>query len=181
MLIDLSLKINPKHATHELAKLGHYGTHVDIMDANNMLIENFITTGKLIDITAIRDTLVHLEDIINLNDINEKDFVVFRSGWLKDKTYGTQGYFLNHPHLADDIIDFLIEKKISFIGLDFPGAQREALHLEVDKKCAENGVFIIENLNNLDQINQTVFEAYCFPMNLAGSTGIPIRVLAKLN
>lgn len=180
MLIDLTIKINPKTATSNIAKLGHHGTHLDIMENDDIPIENFITTGKMFDITSIRDRIIELQDLKN-TIINEKDFVIFRSHWLKDHDYATPAYFANHPHLSDELIDFLLDKKIAFIGLDFPGAQRKEKHIEVDNKCAAKNVFIIENLNNLHLLTQDTFKAYCFPMNLSGSSGIPIRVIAEIN
>lgn len=180
MLLDLTLKINPKNAATDIAKLGHYGTHIDLMEKDTIPLEHFITTAKLIDIHSIRDRIIELKDIENNITINQKDFIIFRSYWLKDYGYGTYEYAKDHPQLADDVIDYLIDKKVSFIGLDFMGAQRHKNHIAVDNKCAENGIYIIENLDNLDLINQNCFRAYCFPMNLMGSTGVPIRVIAEL-
>lgn len=181
MLIDLTLKINPKNATTAIANLGHYGTHLDIMDNDDIDIHKFITTGKLIDIEPNRDQLITVTDISNSKtNIKKNDFVIFRSNWLQDHGYGNKSYFINHPHLGDDVIDYLISKEIAFIGLDFPGAQRKEKHVLVDKKCADHGIYIIENLNNLHLIKINTFTAYCFPMRLSGSTGIPIRVVINV-
>jgi len=65
------------------------------------------------------------------------------------------------------------------LGLDFPGAQRHEKHKIIDQKCADHGIYIIENLNNLHLITQNKFKSYCFPMNLSGMTGIPVRVIAE--
>ena len=179
MLIDLTLKIDPAKGTSAIAKLGHYGTHLDIMD-KEIPIENFITKGKLIDITQIRNRLIEKTDIPQDINIDKKDFVIFRSNWLKDQGYATPDYFSEHPHLSDDTIDFLLAKQISFIGLDFPGAQRKEKHLLIDNKCASQDVYIIENLDNLHLVTKNEFKVYCFPMHLTGSTGIPIRIVADL-
>ncbi|OGV27764.1 MAG: hypothetical protein A3F18_00850 [Legionellales bacterium RIFCSPHIGHO2_12_FULL_37_14] len=180
MLIDLTLKINPKNATTPLAALGHYGTHIDVMENVSLPIEKFITVGKLIDITLIRNRLIQVEDIEHQIPITKNDFVIFRSCWLYDHDYGTKDYFFNHPQLSDAVIDYLLEKKISFIGLDFPGAQLHEKHKDVDLKCASQQVYLIENLNHLELITQPSFKAYCFPMHFYGNSGIPIRVIVEI-
>lgn len=179
MLIDLSLEVNPHHAHSEIAKMGHFGTHIDMMDSPGIPITHFFCNAILIDITAIRDEKIKPKHL-KLHDIQEQDFVVFRAHWLKDYCYGTKEYLTNHPHFSDEAIDHLVAKKIRFIGLDFPGAQRHEKHKKVDQKCANQKIFIIENLNNLDQIQQQRFKAFCFPLPFKGMTGIPIRVVAEV-
>lgn len=180
MLIDLTLEINPSNAENPIAKMGHFGTHLDIMDKNNQIpIENFFCNTTLIDITNIRNRIIETEDLLNY-DIYREEFIIFRTNWMKDYKYGSQQYHNNHPHFSDNAIDFLISKKIRFIGLDFPGAQRKEKHHIIDKKCADHNIYIIENLNNLDLINKNRLFTYCFPMKLSGMTGIPIRVIAQI-
>lgn len=77
MLIDLTLKINPKNAVSKMAQLGHYGTHIDVMEENDIPIKNFITSGKLIDITDIRGKLIELKDIVGKASINENHFKAY--------------------------------------------------------------------------------------------------------
>lgn len=180
MFIDLSLKIDQKNASSDMARKGHYGTHLDIMENSEVPIEHFVTTGKLIDITELRHELIQLDDIVNSVSIAEGDFVFFRSHWLRDHGYGTPTYFKDHPHFSDEVIDYLLDKQIAFIGLDFPGAQRKEKHIHVDHKCAAKNVYIVENLNNLEKITTDKFNTFCFPMHIAGQTGIPVRVLVDV-
>jgi len=180
MYIDLSLEVHLGYADNPIAKMGHLGTHIDIMDKYSQIpIEHFFCTAALIDISRFRDRLIETEDLIHF-EINEDDFIIFRSNWIKDFGYGNKEYHSNHPHFSDEAIDYLISKQIRFIGLDFPGAQRKEKHKVIDQKCAENHIFIIENLNNLNLITKNKFEAFCFPMPFSGISGIPIRVIAKM-
>jgi kynurenine formamidase len=181
MYFDLSLEVNPSNIDTPIAKLGHFGTHIDVMDKSTQIpVENFFCTAVLIDISKIREHVVEKEDLVNF-EINQNDFVIFRSNWMKDFGYGTREYSFNHPHFSDEAIDYLISKNIRFIGLDFPGAQRKEKHKIIDQKCADHQIFIIENLNNLDLLTKNKFAAFCFPMHFSGMSGVPIRVVALLN
>jgi kynurenine formamidase len=179
MLIDLSLMVNPLNAEQKLGQMGHYGTHIDMMDSPSIPIDHFFCDTLLIDISDIRDAPIEPEHLKH-HDIRENDFVIFRAHWLRDFSYATKAYLSNHPHFSDEAIDFLISKKIRFMGLDFPGAQRHEKHKIVDQKCAKHQIFIIENLNQLEEITQKRFKTYCFPMPFKGMTGIPIRVVAEV-
>ena len=75
-------------------------------------------------------------------------------------------------------------QKISFIGIDMSGAQKPAHHQHIDQYCADHGVFIIENLNNLDvllkETEHKPFRVYTFPVNMSGFSGLPSRVIAEI-
>ena len=180
MLIDLTLEVNPNHSESPIAKMGHFGTHIDVMDQYaHIPIDKFFCNTTLIDISDIRERLIEKNDLLH-RDIQKDDFVIFRANWMNDYGYMNRAYHTDHPHFSDQAIDYLISKQIRFLGLDFPGAQRKEKHKLVDQKCANHGIFIIENLNNLTLLDKDRFFTYCFPMNLSGMSGIPIRVVAKL-
>lgn len=180
MYIDLSLEVHPGNTNNPIAKMGHLGTHIDVMDKYSQIpIEHFFCSARLIDISKLRDRLIEKEDLIHFV-INKDDFIIFRTNWIEDFGYGNKEYFTNHPHFSDEAIEYLISKHIRFIGLDFPGAQRKENHKVIDQKCADHQIFIIENLTNLNLITKNKFEAFCFPMHFSGMSGIPIRVIAKM-
>ncbi len=96
--------------------------------------------------------------------------------------FRTATYFKQHPQLSDSLIDALLEKNISIIGLDFGGVRRGSEHTPKDKYCADRGVFVIENLCNLGDVlkNSSTFTAHTYPMNCTGITGLPCRIIAEI-
>ena len=121
---------------------------------------------------------------INIGEITEYDFVIFHTGYLKEKKYGSPEYFQNHPELADTLITCLINKKVSMIGIDAAGIRKPAEHHRADQYCADNGVFVIDNLANLDKLlaaaNGQSFVVHTYPVNYEGLTGLPCRVVAEV-
>ncbi len=192
MKIDLSFKVDKKvleeisasleQANLDLEKQGHVGTHFDVMN-KEFSIENIITRGRIFDISHIKTGEVKLQDL-DLSNIEKGDFVMFYSGILKQLGYGPKEYFSTNIELSDELIDALINREVNFIGIDMNGAQKPANHLHIDQYCADRGVFIIENLDNLDILLEKAadkpFTVYTFPVNMSGFSGLPCRVIAEI-
>lgn len=64
------------------------------------------------------------------------------------------------------------------------GAKKPKDHPCIDLHCSENGIFIIENLVNLDLLLKEVpgkpFTVYTFPTNMSGFSGLSCRVIAEI-
>lgn len=181
MLIDMTLKISrADYITDDpKRKIGHVGTHFDVMN-KEFLLDNIKRSGKIIDISNIRDREVKIDDI-NVA-ITENDFVIFKTDHLK-LGYGEKEYQIKSAELSDQVIDFLIAKKVSLIGVDAPGLQKSAKHGDVDQHCADHNIFVVENLCNVDMLFDHVkdnsFTVYCFPLNIQDASGLSCRVIAE--
>lgn len=192
MKIDLTLEIskcllssNLKKAINEdkaFGAIGHIGTHFDIMD-KEFPLDYINISGKIFNVSHIRNSEISLKDI-DLNEIKENHFVIFYTGYLKDMGYGTAEYLTDHPELSKELIDYLISRKVSLIGIDAPGVKKGSEHRYIDQYCADRDVFIVENINNLDllwaEAKNNSFTMYTFPLNIKGTTGLTSRVIAEL-
>jgi kynurenine formamidase len=187
MLIDLSVRItieSNKEAMKnlELASFGHLGTHFDVMNKEFPL--HFTRRNAIVfDVSGIEDRDIGIKDI-DLSLVESDMFVAFYSGYIEKVSYGSKTYFTSHPQLSNDLIDELLIRKISIIGIDFAGVRRGAEHTPKDQYCADQGVFIIENLCNLSEVlnnrSNCTFVANTYPINFSGMTGLPCRVVAEI-
>lgn len=185
MLIDLTLTITPEmladaRTSTKKELQGHLGTHFDVMD-HDFPLEYTQRKGLIFDVSHVKDRDVEITDI-DLGKVEKEMFVAFYTGFIEREPYGSPDYFQNHPQLSDALIDALVEKEISMIGLDFAGVRRGKEHTPKDQMCADQGVFIVENLCNLKQLlgNGPDFLACTYPMRIAGVSGLPCRVIAKI-
>lgn len=185
MLIDITLKITPKMAkdaqgNEKKALVGHLGTHFDVMN-KEFPLEYTRRKGIIFDVSNITERDIEITDI-DLSKVKNNMFVAFYTGFIEAEGYGTKHYFSEHPQLSDNLIDALLEKKISMIGIDFAGVRRGKEHTPKDQYCADRGTFIIENLCNLKTLAQQTeyFTANTYPMNYADMTGLPCRVVAEI-
>ena len=185
MLIDITLKITQKTLIDALESknkslVGHAGTHFDVMDKEFPLtyIER---NGIVFDVRHVSGRDIDISDI-GLNLVEKDMFVAFCTGFIEQVGYGERGYFTEHPQLTYDLINALLDKGVSIIGLDFAGVRRTPEHIPTDQHCADRDVFIIENLWNLPEVLRMGgrFTACTYPMNCSGMTGLPCRVIAKV-
>lgn len=185
MMIDITLKITPKMVTdaqgnEKKALVGHLGTHFDVMNKEFPLAYTE-RKGIVFDVGGVKDRDIDIADI-DLDKVSADMFVAFYTGFIEEEGYGTKKYFTEHPQLSNMLIEELLQKKVSIIGVDFAGVRRGKEHTPMDQHCADRGVFIIENLCNLKKLleNGGTFMANTYPMNYAEMTGLPCRVVAKI-
>jgi kynurenine formamidase len=183
MLIDLTVVID-KQVVASLtvpSKLGHLGTHFDVM-GGEFPLKCVKRVGRLVDISAIKDREVGVADIAS--SIEQDEFVIFRTNYAADIGYGGPDYNHKSAELSDDVVSYLLECRVSLIGVDAASIQRPAKHREVDERCAAQNVFVVENLCNLETLANAAagrsFTVYCAPLNFRGLTGIPCRVVAEV-
>ena len=185
MKIDLTLRITPKmvqdaQGNEKKALVGHLGTHFDVMN-QDFPLEYTQRSGIVFDVCGVIGRDIAIADI-DLGLVEPEMFVAFYTGFIEEEGYGSRRYFSEHPQLSNDLIDALLAKKISIIGIDFAGVRRGKEHTPMDQFCADHGVFIIENLCNLKTLltHGGTFIANTYPMNYAEITGLPCRVVAQL-
>ena len=185
MKIDITLKITPKmvkdaQGNEKKALVGHLGTHFDVMN-KEFPLEYTQRNGIVFDVSKVQNRAIDITDI-DLDKVSSDMFVAFYTGFIEEEGYGTREYFTEHPELSNELIEALLKKKVSIIGVDFAGVRRGKEHTPMDQHCADRGVFIIENLCNLKSLlkNGNTFMANTYPMNYADMTGLPCRVVAEM-
>lgn len=160
--------------------VGHIGTHFDVMD-KAFPLEYTERRGIAFDVSGVGDREIAVSDI-DIDTIERDTFVAFYTGYIERVGYGEDGYFANHPQLSTNLIDTLLERGVSIIGIDCGGIRRGSEHTPIDQYCADHGVFVVENLCHLDELIRQGghFTAHTYPMNWAGVTGLPCRVIAEV-
>lgn len=185
MLVDITLRVTPEMlgtAWENTAKslVGHLGTHFDVMD-KEFPLEYTRRKAVVFDVSQVRGRDVEITDV-DLDRVEADMFVAFYTGYLAETEYGTPAYFKEHPQLSRSLIEALLEKGVSIIGVDCAGIRRGKEHVPVDQRCADRGVFVVENLSNLQKVLSAgpQFTANTYPMRFAGVTGLPCRVVAEI-
>lgn len=185
MLLDITLQITPqmRHAAPEKEDrtlVGHLGTHFDVMDKEFPLAYTR-REGIVFDVSAIRGRDIEIGDI-DMDKVGKDQFVAFYTGYIEEEPYGTKTYFAAHPQLSHSLIDGLLDKGISIIGMDCSGIRRGKEHTPKDQLCADRGVFVVENLRGLQPLVAAggCFIAHTYPVSYSGMTGLPCRVIAEI-
>jgi len=186
-LIDLTLEINSEMTQqalgNEMKSLpGHIGTHFDVMN-KSFPLEYTKRNGIAFDVQTVCEREIECSDI-DLSLIPDDAFVAFYTGFIEREGYGSDNYRHAHPVLSYALIDALLNRNVSIIGIDFAGIRRGKEHTPADQLCANRGTFIVENICSLGDVlkdeKNCTFIARTFPMKFSGVTGLPCRVLAEL-
>ena len=187
MFIDLTMKVTPEILQAMSIKQsnglkGHVGTHFDVMDKEFPL--DFIEMpGVVFDVSSVGNRYIDCNDI-DLSLVGKKMFISFYTGFIESCGYGNKRYFKEHPELSNELLDTLLSKDVSIIGIDFAGVRRGVEHKKKDQLFADNNKFIVENMCNLKSVlgdNMSAnFTANTYPINYTGMTGLPCRVVAKI-
>lgn len=185
MFLDLTTMVSQDSPLIQWAKsqdnphvaMGHIGTHLDTYEKSNIPLQYFKSVGIIYDVQNIAE--ITIKDI-DVDSICEDGFVIFRTGQIEKYPYGDKLYFDNHPQLSQDLIQLLCDKKIRFIGIDCAGIRQHAEHEDADRFCEKNGIYVIENLCNLDQISEKNFTVYTMWLDDEVMTGLKCRVIAEI-
>ena len=187
-LLDITVEVKREKweeifTNEKMTSLGHLGTHFDGMNTIFDL-SNCIRPGAIFDVTAVSGRDIETSDIASSYNVREGAFVIFYTGLLGNEGYGTKRYFTEHPQLSQSLIQFLLQKHVAMIGIDAAGIRRGTEHTPTDQMCADKGVFVVENLANLDKLNTTAagknFTVFTFPVKFEGMSGQPCRVVAEI-
>ena len=121
MKIDITLKITPKMATdaqgnERKALVGHLGTHFDVMN-KEFPLEYTERKGIVFDVSGVKGRDIDIVDI-DLNKVTNDMFVCFYTGFIEEEGYGTRKYFTEHPQLSKELLNALLQKNVSMIGVD---------------------------------------------------------------
>ncbi len=168
----------------------HHGTHLDcplhfIKDGKSTDtsdIHNFFGRAFLADCTMFGKgefiPALHFENM----DVDWEciSWIIIYTGWYKH--WGTQKYFDHFPVLSENAADFLVEKQIIGIGLDVISIDAiDSEDYPIHNIILGNGLYIIENLTNLQNINSTYFKLATLPLKIKDGDGSPVRAAAILD
>ena len=161
----------------------HLGTHLDVMK-KEFPLDYVERKAVVFDVSQVKNRDIAISDI-DFDKVKKDMCIAFHSGCIEEKGYGSKSYFSkDHPQLCKELINKLLDRKISLIAVDFPGIRRGAEHIPTDQLCADNAVFVIENICNLkavlDNNKSNEFIANTYPANYIDVTGLPCRMIAKV-
>lgn len=172
---------NDYYSDTELTSTMHIGTHIDapshmVDSKKNMChydIEHFIGEVVVLDFEGQKEIVLRDEDKAL---IKENHIVLVYTGM--DKIIGTDEYYYEHPQVSKEFADFLVEKKVKILGLDFYSP--DSLPSLVHKTLLPNDVLIVENLTNLELLlDKEVVEGYFIPLKI-DTEGSFIRAFVKV-
>lgn len=154
----------------------HVGTHID---APAHMIEG----GKTLDQYPL-DRLMGKalvwdisEDISgDIPTLKGVEAVFFYTG--ASKRYHEESYWSDYPVIPTEVLEFLISKGITLVGIDTGSFDIEE-DFPIHKLLLSNDILLLENLTNLEDLVGKTVDFTALPLNVT-LDGAPCRVIAKL-
>jgi len=170
----------------ELTILDHIGTHIEAsyhyikegIDAARLPLENLVREAVVLDFSYKKPLeKIDVDELSKYNQqIQENDIVLIRTD--RSKYYRSKDYS-QRPFLTPEAIKWLIQKKIGCLGIDASGIEVKGIDDQPNHKLLfENGIPLIENLTNLDQIKKDRVLLIVLPLKIEGMDASPLRVVA---
>lgn len=169
----------------------HTGTHMDAplhfiqggMSIDEVPVSKLVTEATVMDLTYKQElSKIEPSDLEPYADqVRPGDSVILNTGWWRQ--WDKPGFYGSYPCLTAASCQWLIESRVSVVGMDIPGPDDPTAGIvagEISPRHVEllgNGVIMIEYLANLDQISKDRVTLVALPMKIRGGDGAPARVI----
>ena len=197
------------YEAHRFRAAEHGGTHLDApvhfaegrSPVDRIPLERLVAPGVAVDVSAAcaadRDYRVTVADLDAFESAHGRiapgTIVLLRTGfarfWPDRARYlGTaevgEGAVakLHFPGLHPEAARWLaVERKVAAVGIDTASIDHgPSSRFEAHVTLFEHEVPAFENVANLDRLPPRGFTIYALPMKIAGGSGAPLRIVARL-
>lgn len=163
----------------------HTGTHIDVPS-------HVYSNGKTIDQFSL-DTFVGLARVFafdgkesigksdfNNKTVNKNDIILLRTDNSRKCTVGE--VLDRYVTLTYEAAELLAEKEIKMIGIDYLTIERprntRITGKSIHKIFLDKEIPILEGVN-LSSVKEGIYHIYCFPLNIYGADGSPVRAVLE--
>jgi arylformamidase len=163
----------------------HTGTHIDVpihkikggKSVDEVPIDRFVLKAYVMDLTCLEPLeeikLSHLEPFAE--KVKGTKAVIIKTGW--GKHFGKDDFFTSFPGISEEAVGWFMEKEIKLVGLESPSVNA-VKHEKIHTLLLKNDIYIVESLDNVDNISKEYVVFYAVPLKLKGLDGSPVRAFA---
>lgn len=161
----------------------HTGTH---MDAPN----HFVTGGKTIDklpLESMNGTAKLLDlqgndeitrELLAKYDIAENDIIILKTD--NSNVFHGDIILTDYVTLDYEAAEYLVEKKVKMVCIDYMTIERPRARRVAGKSIhsilLSKEILIAEALD-LTKVEEGTYQLFCFPINIVGADGAPVRIV----
>lgn len=146
---------------------------------------SFIRDAIVLDLTHMEPKqLIDDEDLEAAEEgaglvIREGEIAILRTGW--ERFSESENYWSRYPALSENGAEYLEFKRVTGVGVDTPSVDSPGDQaLPVHSVFMKKNIFVLENLCNLGEIDQSRFELIALPLRVKGSVSL-VRAVGVLD
>lgn len=160
----------------------HSGTHIDAPShflkngktIDELSLDRFVGKSMVLDMShcsrrITRDDLLRYDELIPCGDM-----VLLRTTNSFLSTFST--FDSDFVYLASCGAQYLIEKKVKAVGIDYLGIERDQQGHTTHASLMNADIVIIEGLR-LGHVEQGAYLLFCLPLNVIGLEAAPTRAV----
>lgn len=154
----------------------HTGTHIDFpkhMQGNgststNFKAERLITSVRVID--CGQETVINGE-FLSKHHLNADEFII-----LKTLSSESSVFLPTFPYLSLDGANYCVQSKLTGVGIDSLGIERDQAKHETHHVLMNAGIIILEGLR-LKGIQPGHYQMIALPLSIPNVDALPVRAL----
>jgi kynurenine formamidase len=178
----------------------HAFTHIDSplhiepdrMPIDAVPLNNLTGPAVIIDLSYVQpNQAVKIPDLKkSADEMIPGDIAVLKTAWDLKNNWKNREYWTEAPYLDEEAAAWLSDQDLNAVGFDFPqdyvireipGRHPSVQEMPAHDLILRNGIYQIEYLCNVHQINAKRVTLIALPLKLAGCEGAPARVIALLD
>jgi len=149
----------------------HTGTHIDapahfIKDGNTIeytKLEQLVGSCRVLDLTHVQEKIT--ADDLQQQTINAGEIILFKT---KNSNHApTDPFDFNFVYLDTTGAQYLVEKNIKAVGIDYLGIERDDSEHPIHITLMQKNIPIIEGLR-LGHVDAGFYTLYCLPLRIEG-------------
>ena len=160
----------------------HTSTHMDAplhfidnaKDISTLPLDAVIGRAKVIEIKD--NESITTRELKNYN-IEVNDRILFKTS-NSSIDWSLKDFINDYVFLSTEAAEYLVEKKVRTIGIDYLSIAGLNNTKEVHKILLISEIWIIEGLS-LNSVSEGIYDLICLPINIIGSDGAPARAVLK--
>lgn len=157
----------------------HTGTHLDFprhiynegKTSKDFDLTSLICDVKVLDLIGVKEG-INVEDLTHY-DINRGDFLLF-----KTRNSYSDDFNFNFVFLSEEAARYLARLKISGVGIDALGIERNQKGHPTHKTLIDNDIYIIEGLR-LKDVPSGDYKMLALPLKLDDVDALPLSVVLE--
>lgn len=160
----------------------HSGTHVDapshfLRDGktiDQITLDRLVGTCMVLDMTEVQEKITRADLAEFDSQILEGDILLLKT--MNSATQATEKFTPHFVYLEHSGAQYLKEKGIRAVGIDYLGIEHSQQGHLTHKECMHNDIVIIEGLR-LDHVEPGEYFFCCLPLYAIGLDGAPARAV----
>lgn len=166
----------------EIRLSSHTGTHIDapahFLDEGKTIdeisLDRLIGPAVVLDLTDVEEEITR-EDLEAVGDKIQKNQIILLKT-LNSETQATDKFTPHFVYLHLSGAEYLVEKKVKAVGIDYLGIERSQPDHLTHKELMKHDILVIEGLR-LGHVPAGNYEIYCLPLYTIGLEAAPARAI----